>query len=53
MANGLLHALVVLYLSSSRSGTGTTDRGAPKPMLELEKLKLVADIFKVSGFLDL
>ena len=46
MAKGSLHALVVLFSSSSRSGTGTTERGLPKLMLELDKLKLV------SGFLD-
>ena len=38
--------------SSSRSGTGTTERGLPECMLELEELKLVVEVFEVSGFLE-
>ena len=38
--------------SSSRSGTGTTERGLLEPMLELEELKLVVEVFEVSGFLE-
>ena len=38
--------------SSSRSRTGTTERGLPKPVLELEELGLVVEVFKVSGFLE-
>ena len=37
---------------SSRSGTKTTERGLLKPMLDLEELKLVVEVFDVSGFLE-
>ena len=49
---GIASCPLRLVSSSSRSGTGTTERGLPEPMLELEELKLVVEVFEVSGFLE-